>query len=146
MHMERHIKSPDFPLLDDYNHQVMSSQDDTYNCLAFAAHDVKHWWDPTNNRLYWPEGAPRGQQIENVIITWMRMGYEVCDDGALENGYEKVAFYVQNGKVQHATRQTADGKWLSKLGNQEDILHDTVEGLEGPVYGKVSAYVRKRNS
>ena len=73
-------------------------------------------------------------------------GYESCDDGALEVGQEKVAIYARDDRPQHAARQLANGRWTSKLGDYEDIEHDTPEELEGDgryEYGRIVVFMRR---
>jgi hypothetical protein len=63
--------------------------------------------------------------------------YQVCSDGGLEPGVEKVAIYVDDfGIPQHVARQLPDGTWTSKLGKGEDIGHVSPESLAGDLYGK----------
>jgi hypothetical protein len=37
-----------------------------------------------------------------------------------------------------------DGNWTSKLGKGEDIQHDSLDGLEGDLYGKVAIFMMRR--
>ena len=71
------------------------------------------------------------------------MEYEPCDDGALEDGFEKVAIYALSFTVTHMARQLASGRWTSKLGELEDIEHETPAELEGDIYGIVVQYMRR---
>jgi hypothetical protein len=46
-------------------------------------------------------------------------------------------------------RQLSNGKWTSKLGQDEDIEHENLEGLVGEIYGSVVCIMKKtinRNS
>jgi hypothetical protein len=78
-------------------------------------------------------------------------GYAVCatQSRVLENSIEKVAIYVDDaGGPTHAARQLADGTWTSKLGEWEDIQHNTLEAMEdsgglGLGYGKVALVLRR---
>jgi len=61
----------------------------------------------------------------------------------MEVGFEKVALFADaQGLPLHAARQLSDGRWTSKLGEQEDIEH-ALRDLEGVAYGNV-ALVMKR--
>ena len=72
------------------------------------------------------------------------LGYEPCDDGTLEDGYQKVVLYAdRSGIPTHAARQLENGRWTSKLGRLEDIEHDTVEDVSGPVYGQPVQFMRR---
>ncbi len=65
-----------------------------------------------------------------------QLGYSVCPEAELEEGYEKIAIYALRGEGTHAARQLENGKWTSKLGENIDIEH-TLAGLKGPHYGEV---------
>ena len=71
--------------------------------------------------------------------------YKVCETGQSEPGVEKIAIYVDDNDVpQHVARQLPDGNWTSKLGKGEDIQHDSLDGLEGDLYGKVAIFMMRR--
>jgi len=75
----------------------------------------------------------------------------MCDDDSLEQGFEKVAIYVdeEDDMPSHMARQLESGWWTSKCGNLQDITHQTLSALEGGQdygYGKVTCIMkRKRN-
>lgn len=62
----------------------------------------------------------------------------------MEIGFEKIAIYGSDHGPTHASRQLADGKWTSKLGDADDIEHETLEALEGAIYGSV-VHIMKRS-
>ena len=76
--------------------------------------------------------------------------YFQCSDGTLEPGFEKVAIYADSsGTPTHVACQLADGRWSSKLGDWEDIIH-ALEGLtgtprepEGYPYSSVVQFLRR---
>jgi len=82
--------------------------------------------------------------LQNIMDTWALLGFEKCSDGNLEQGIEKVVFYMRQGRVEHVARQNPNGKWVSKLGILWDIEHNSPQDLEGPLYGRVSGYMRKQ--
>lgn len=86
--------------------------------------------------------------MEAFHAAFRTLGYALCDDGALEAGYEKIALYAKQAgatlKPTHAARQLGDGQWTSKVGDFEDIKHVTLESLHGPQYGEVVQYMRRR--
>lgn len=45
----------------------------------------------------------------------------------------------------HAAKQLADGRWGSKIGQLEDIVHTTVEALSGSDYGEVVQFMKRSN-
>jgi hypothetical protein len=124
-----------------------TSEPDCFNCIAFAIGDTNHWWWPSDDadplsRNYWPNDVPDDTLISTFILVFSKHGFVVCDSSSYEPGYTKVALYAIGNNVQHAALQQHNGKWKSKLGLHEDIEH-TLDGLEGPEYGKVAAFLKK---
>ena len=78
-------------------------------------------------------------------------GFEPCENGDYEEGFEKIALYVnQRNNVTHAARQKPSGKWISKLGVNIDIEHGSAnsledEGLTDDEYGKVIRFLKRPN-
>ena len=73
-------------------------------------------------------------------------GYELCENGILESGFEKIVIYARDNKPRHAARQLPTGLWTSKLGRYQDIEHATPEELEGDSngeYGRIVAFMRR---
>jgi hypothetical protein len=135
-----------FPKLLGQPWRKTSDGTNDYNCLAWAAGETHRRWDLDPN-YYWP--IPRREQTIPVFIAaYATRGFVECDNGDLENGYEKIAIYALGKRPQHAARQLANGKWTSKLGPFWDIEHETAEGVEttgdGPAkYGTVVAYMKR---
>lgn len=129
---------------------VTSRQTFAYNCAAYAFKDeTKPWWpiDPkkVGRRYYWPDGLPRNNSVEDFFLAFEREGFEKCDTGEHEEGYEKVAIYVNESNVpQHLARDIGDGRWQSKLGDLQDIHQHTLEAVEIESYGKAKYFMRKR--
>ena len=95
------------------------------------------------NVAYWPKDAPREVKLQAFIAAYAGLGYEVCSSGDLEPGFEKIALYAKPaGTPAHAARQLPNGKWTSKLGDEEDIEHD-LPGLECTRYGEVRQFMRR---
>jgi len=135
-----------FPSLSRSNYEATSDETTKYNCIAYVAGDESQWWQPYigDRPTYWPDGAIKGYSIEALVSAFRALGYTMCSGGELEPGFEKIALYVNaNGEWAHAARQQADGSWLSKLGDWEDICHTTVEAVECDVYGKASRYMKR---
>jgi len=133
-----------FPCLDlEINYKVTSDADPTYNCIAWAYGEHDKWFWPVK-RCFWPANVPREETTEAFVELFASIGYQRCEDTSLEKGYEKVAIYALNGEPTHAARQKNNGKWTSKLGNSFDIEHDTLECLNGPIYGNVVVIMRRK--
>ena len=137
----------DFPNLTPQNHQIKSEETRNYNCLAWAAGEADRRWEPDiMEQWYWPDGVERDQTIKAFVKAYMTLGYERCPDGRLEPGFEKIAIYAfEDGTATHAARQLSSGVWTSKLGDFEDIDHETLDCLIGPQYGKPVAYLRRKS-
>lgn len=125
-----------------------------YNCIAYAAGKTDKWWWPTDDpAAYWPPSlpfeAPGYETLGNFIKAFELEGYKLCKTDRRENGYEKVALYVDGtGTPTHAARSLPDGKWVSKLGKYEDIIHEKPSsvGGNGPYdYGTATTFLRRRN-
>lgn len=124
---------------------IRSERDTGYNCIAWAAEE--------SHRIWWPDGIhhwPTKERTETVgcfTRAFATLGYSQCADGSRERGRQKVAIYVlPSGEVKHMARQVFSGRWTSKLGPSQDIVHHAVEALEGHLYGKVVRYLARRNA
>jgi len=130
-----------FPRLTDENFEITSPRTIKYNCIAWTAGAMDRWWQPG---VHWPVNSSRNDHgIGNLVEAFRALGYEECENGTLEDGFEKVAFYGSGMMYTHAARQISDGRWTSKLGQLEDIVHATVDALSGGDYGEVLQYMRR---
>jgi hypothetical protein len=130
-----------FPRLTDINYRVTSPASPQYNCVAWSAGDILHWWEP---HVYWPTPVAPGENGIGVLDQAFRsLGYIECDDDSLEAGFEKVALYGSVLYWSHAARQLPTGKWTSKLGKMEDIEHNTPDDVTGGAYGEVVQLMKR---
>jgi len=130
-----------FPNLSDENYQITSPVTVDYNCIAWAAHNSRHWWQPG---VYWPTEVSRDDcGIGALVAAFAKLGFKECSDGDLENGFEKVALYGSGMMYTHAARQLSDGQWTSKLGQLEDITHTTPDVIAGGDYGEVVQFMKR---
>jgi hypothetical protein len=132
-----------FPGLRGQPFEIKSPKDDHYNCIAWAAGDNRRWWWPdADGEDAWPAGVARVETLDAFRDAFASLGYEACDDGQLEAGYEKIALYALAGVPKHAARQLPSGRWTSKLGQREDIEHG-LEDLTGTEYGAVVLVMKR---
>jgi len=132
-----------FPGLRGKSCQITSPRDDRYNCIAFAAGDLHHWWWPDQaGQDAWPAGVERVETIDAFCSAFSTLGYAICEGDHLEAGYEKVALFAHAGVPKHASRQLQDELWASKLGPSEDIVH-SLRDLEGTIYGTVVLIMKR---
>jgi hypothetical protein len=134
-----------FPKLIDSGYTVTSPETTDYNCIAWAANNTDAWWWPDSFNLgYWPPGIPRKEMLDAFIKAYELFGYAICGNSQLEAGFEKIAIYADSsGKPAHAARQLSNGCWTSKLGQLEDIEHDTLDDLTGSEYGAVAVIMKR---
>jgi hypothetical protein len=134
----------DFPRLTDANHRITSPANPEYNCVAWAAGDTEHWWQPG---LFWPAiPVPDDYGIGTLEQAFLALGFQECANGDPEAGFEKVALYGSSLFYTHAARQLASGKWTSSLGLSEDIEHDHPEDVAGGLYGELVQFMKRQAS
>lgn len=135
-----------FPALQSDGFEIISPATIDYNCIAWAADDNGRWWEPDRFGLkYWPPDVPRDYNIESFISAFETLGYVRCDDGDLETGHEKIGIYENLlGEFTHVAWQMEDGRWSSKLGDGNDIIHNSVNGLYGEFYGTVNVFMKRK--
>ena len=133
------------PKLGKSLHSVTSPAAHSYNCIAWAAEQNNKWWWPDpHNYGYWPPGVVREETLGAFIAAYGTLGYAPCDNSLPEPDAEKIAIFTDGGMPTHAARQLADGTWTSKLGNFEDICHQTLDALEGGKYGSVAQIMSRK--
>ena len=136
-----------FPNLNVETTTITSPSTSKYNCIAYAAGDQQRkWWPDIANIGYWPPGCLRLPTLPVFQMAFNTLGYEVCADGALEDGFEKVAIFHQNNAPTHAAKQLPDGAWSSKLGDWFDISHgpDCLCGHDVDAYGEIAFFMRRQ--
>jgi hypothetical protein len=133
-----------FPNLRNGEYDETSDQTCLYNCIAWAAEDTSKWWWPSEDG-FWPSGLPINDESAANFQQAFRItcDYEPCDNGELENGFQKIAIYMNGGRVKHIARQLESGSWTSKLGIGWDISHHLLDGLNCSQYGQVAAFMRR---
>ena len=104
---------------------------------------TRWWWPSGEDPYYWPPGVPKEEKIEHFVTIFRQVGYEVCASAAFVAGYEKVAIYQQRGVPTHAARQVHGGWWTSKLGEEVDIVHESLDALDGPIYGSATVFLQR---
>ena len=136
-----------FPNLQNSGYDITSDIDVSYNCVAFAVLDDTRWWDPNDPDGFWPAGIPRDDTVDGFRALFESLDFERCLDAVVEPGFEKVAIYgTASGAFTHVARQLASGEWTSKLGELEDIVHATLDGLDSQHYGSVRVILKKQST
>ena len=142
-----------FPrLASDQNFKITSKKTSDYNCIAWAYNIDNRWmWPNTGEHPfldgvdYWPDNSVMRPTIENFIQAFKLKGYECCENGDFEEGYQKVALYAkpESDECTHAARQLRNGFWTSKIGHLEDIQHGTAYTIENNSYGEVRCFMKR---
>lgn len=125
----------------------ISPATDEYNCFAWAASITSNRWEPDPlGQFFWPRTVRRSYDLDSYIAAFRTVGFEVCTNGSLEEGIEKIAIYVDAGLPQHAARQLVNGNWTTKFGDFEDVEHTDLACLNGPLYGRPQKYMQRPRS
>jgi len=136
----------ELPNLRESDHEIKSKATIAYNCFAWAAEETHRRWDPYV--YHWPKGVRRELTMEAFVEAYSTKGYELCDTPDREAGFQKIAIYADSqGIPTHAARQLDSGKWTSKIGEYEDIDHESLECIEGDgelCYGRAAKYMKRR--
>jgi hypothetical protein len=132
-----------FPKSNDSNIKITSPITDNYNCISWAcgSNSIRIW--PNLRYFQWPEEIPNTEHIDSFVKLFELIGYKICKNGILENGYEKICLYEKDGVPQHAARQLHSGLWTSKLGPSYDIEHEE-RALCGGDYGDISIHMKRK--
>ena len=131
-----------FPKLASEGFEIVDQPSERYNCIAYAAGDTDNWWWPDGVN-YWPPWATLTSSIASLEEAFAELGYELCDDYAIEAGYHKVALYEQQGRMQHVAAQMPNGRWRSKMGKGPVIEHRDPESLSSGIYGEPTVFMRR---
>ncbi len=139
----------DFPNLRASGYRITSQPAPLPNCTGWALRDMDHWWDPLLGGFlsiyYWPSGVPKNDSIDALVEVFRLHGYQECPGPELEADWERIAIYSDaNGDATHVARQLPSGSWTSKLGQREDIEHETLVALLGDNYGSVAKVMRRQ--
>lgn len=71
-------------------------------------------------------------------------GFCRCENSQVESGYDKIVIYAdENDEFTHVAIQSRVGRWVSKLGDLEDVEHRTPEVLSGRAYGAPRVYMKR---
>lgn len=135
----------DFPRRTADNSHKTSEPDKTYNCFGWAVRnvvDAEVFMAPFPPGYFWPIDD-RSRKLSAMVAAFEAIGFVQCDGQELEAGFEKVVLYATGDVVDHAARQKPNGKWTSKLGEEEDIEHATPEVLSGGRWGEPAVFMKR---
>jgi len=135
------------PKVSPSNCEITSAATTRYNCVALAVKDDKRWYEPSpGGQYFWPIEKPYEYSLDSYVRMFRALGFFECLDGQLEYEYEKIVLYADaQGDFTHVALQSGVGRWMSKLGDLEDVEHSTPDVLEGPAYGQPCLYMKRRH-
>ncbi len=127
-------------LQEEINFIFTSKQTWDYNCVMWALH-IDHIWKDFG---YSDDGYLNPDQTTTPYINFYKEnGFVICENALLEDGFEKICIFSNRGNFSHVSRQLADGRWASKMGNYEDIEHSAVTDVGGVGYGNPEFYMKR---
>jgi len=137
-----------FPNLRASGYSITSPPAYVPNCIGWVLRSTDLYWDPTltgfRGVYYWPPDIPRNDTVDAWVRVFRLFHYSECANPDLEDGAEKIAIYGgTDGTAQHVARQLPSGAWTSKLGQDEDIEHQTLDALASEEYGAVIRIMRR---
>ena len=139
------------PGLEGSDYEITSPATFEYNCIAWVIGESDRLWNSfATFAEYWPSHLPRDDGIDTFTLLFEDLGFERCDNDAIEDGYTKLALYGEQGRFRHVARQFPNGRWTSKLGLDVDIEHDLEDLIRrrSPAssyrYGEIVGYMKRQ--
>ena len=125
---------------------IKSRKSRRYNCLAWAAREKHRRWD-FGKGAFWPPGVKRASGFAYLVGAFQAEGFSVCDKATCQKydpNCDSIVLYKLNIRGTHAARLLHNGMWSSKLGDAEDIQHQTPEALTSILYGEPFVYMKRQ--
>lgn len=137
----------------DGSFDITSYPSDVYNCIAFAMGFEDRWVDFNTDEEghWWPPIPEKDFRPSSLIAAFEYMGFERCNDGVFEDGFDKVALYKVDEQSDpwipehwtHAARIIGSGVCHSKIGRWYDIHHRDGDVFQGSIYGNIYQYMKR---
>jgi hypothetical protein len=138
-----------YPNLIARGYRKTSKLNPNYNCVAWALDWITSRWidhtEPQEPGCIWPDDVPKGPHVENYMRLFAKFGYVPCNGPELEDGFDKVAFWDDQHQwgFAHVARQLPNGHWTSKLGNGNDIEHNTLDAINCGNYPNAFKFMKR---
>jgi len=137
-----------FPgLKEDAKFRITSDCTPAYNCIGWALgmNDVWVGLDHPSNYAWnwWPKEVAENASQSSLISLFAYFGFVECEDGKIEENFDKVALYANNSGWTHAARIVAEDELHSKIGTAWDIHHGTTSLSVNSDYGSIFAYMKR---
>lgn len=132
--LNEHRIQKNFPNLGPDKFAYTSLKTEDYNCMAWAVENTEDW-------IQFDGGYDC--KIETYINYFSSLGFTITEDVSYTNGIIKICLYAENNEFRHVARQLPNGRWTSKMGDWEDIEHETPDVLIGNFYGSKLIFMEK---
>lgn len=133
----------DYPHLKD-NYIQTSDETIEYNCISFVLDDYENIYSSWGEEGLWIDGLERTHTPGNYAEFFrIKGGFEICLNSDLEESIEKIAIFGEENEFLHVAIQIQDGKWKSKMGEFEDIQHNTLKAVSGKRCGFPLIYMAR---
>lgn len=129
-----------FPnLIHGKNFEFTSLKTDDYNCVAWASEIDDEWIEyPYDDYQNFDDS------VHKYINHFLQLGFTKTDKQQHEEGILKIAIYTdQQQNFLHVARSLPNKRWTSKIGDWEDIEHNTLDVLSGEFYGSPQIIMQK---
>ena len=139
-----------FPKLNSDPHFKITSENTTdYNCIAWAMGFDDRWVEPPSphkpsdgRSVWWPVNARSDMSYEALISAFQEVGFKICTETNVHEGYDVVVLYGDGGIWTHASRIISLNEEHSKFGESWDGIHGR-QMFDGTSYGNPYAYMKR---
>lgn len=132
-------------LQENQNFHFTSLKRRQYNCVGWAVGENKSLDMLAFRDIYKLDPTTLNHTVKGYAEKFNEYyGFEVCDNGNYEVGFEKILLYENEQKdFAHVARLLPNGHWTSKMGGYEDIEHYKPEAVNGNLYGRPVLYMKR---
>jgi hypothetical protein len=125
----------DYPYLKG-NYTKTSDETILYNCVAYVLGEYDKIYSSYEEEGIWIDGLEKTHTPKNYADFFKKIkGFEICKNADFDDKYEKIAIYGLEDEFLHVAIQLQNGKWSSKIGEYEDIEHNSLKAVGGGRYG-----------
>jgi hypothetical protein len=128
-------------------YQITSPCDTAYNCFSWSAcyNDVR--LDPTDDSSPWYQGENADNDEATMLRLFESEHFQKCEDYPEPKEGEQIIVLYENEdkKITHAIRLLPEvNLWVSKLGDEEDVIQLTPDSFFGELYGRKLIFMKRK--